>query len=123
MLNIKKPTLLLNTEICKRNIHTMAIKAREQKVIFRPHFKTHQSAAISKWFREEGVTSITVSSVTMAKYFAKHGWKDITIAFPVNLLEIDEINHLASEIKLYLLIESEETAVFLTEKMTVNCFS
>jgi D-serine deaminase-like pyridoxal phosphate-dependent protein len=121
MLNIKKPALLLNPYICKRNIHTMAVKAREQKVIFRPHFKTHQSAVIGEWFREEGVTSITVSSVTMAQYFAKHGWTDITIAFPVNILEIEEINTLASSIKLHLLVESMEAVTFLNEKLTTTC--
>jgi D-serine deaminase-like pyridoxal phosphate-dependent protein len=121
MLNIKKPTLLLNSDICRSNIQAMAKKAREYKVIFRPHFKTHQSATIGEWFREEGITAITVSSLSMAKYFAIHGWKDITIAFPVNILEIDEINKLASEINLHLLIESEETARFLKERLASKC--
>ncbi len=121
MLKVKKPTLILNSDICRSNISIMALKAREQNVIFRPHFKTHQSANVAEYFREEGVTAITVSSVAMAQYFAKNGWKDITIAFPVNLLEIDEINELASIIKIHLLIESEDTAVFLRENLTGNC--
>lgn len=121
MLSIKKPTLLINKDICKQNIHRMAAGAREQKVLFRPHFKTHQSATIGDWFREEGVTAITVSSVSMAQYFAKHGWNNITIAFPVNLLEIEEINLLASEINLQLLIESEQVATFLSEKLNSAC--
>lgn len=121
MLNIKTPTLVLSSEICMKNIQNMATKAKEQKVIFRPHFKTHQSAIISDWFRDEGVTAITVASVSMAQYFANNGWKDITIAFPVNLLEIDEINQLASLIKLNLLIESEEVAAFLTSNLTSDC--
>ncbi len=121
MLNIKKPTLLLNNDICRSNIQAMAKKAREYKVIFRPHFKTHQSATIGEWFRKEGVTAITVSSVSMAQYFANHGWKDITIAFPVNLLEIDEINQLANSINIQLLIESEVTACFLKERLTEKC--
>jgi D-serine deaminase-like pyridoxal phosphate-dependent protein len=121
MISVKRPTLLLNRDICRKNIHAMAAKASESKVIFRPHFKTHQSAAVAEWFREEGVTAITVSSVTMAQYFARHGWKDITIAFPFNMLEIDEINQLASEIKLNLLLESEETAIFLNEKLKSDC--
>ncbi len=121
MLTVKKPTLILNSDVCISNIKIMASKAREQNVIFKPHFKTHQSAKVAEWFREEGVTAITVSSVTMARYFADNGWKDITIAFPVNVLEIDEINLLASHIKLHLLIESEGTARFLVEKLTANC--
>jgi D-serine deaminase-like pyridoxal phosphate-dependent protein len=121
MLSIKKPSLVLNTGICLENIRAMAAKARLSKVAFRPHFKTHQSATIGEWFRNEGVTSITVSSVSMAKYFADHGWKDITIAFPVNLLEIDEINELAGKIQLNLLVESSETALFLSENLKYEC--
>ncbi len=121
MLIVKKPALILNSDICKSNISRMAWVAREQNVIFRPHFKTHQSATVAEWFRTEGVTSITVSSVSMAQYFSQHGWKDITIAFPVNLFEIDEINQLAALIKLNLLIESEETAMFLGEKLKASC--
>lgn len=121
MLTIKRPTLLLNSDICKRNIQSMSAKATEQHVSFRPHFKTHQSAFIGEWFREAGVSAITVSSVSMAQYFALHGWKDITIAFPVNILEIDEINHLAYAVQLNLLIESVEVALFLKENLAATC--
>jgi D-serine deaminase-like pyridoxal phosphate-dependent protein len=99
----------------------MARKASDAGVNFRPHFKTHQSAEIGELFRTEGIKSITVSSVSMAQYFARHGWTDITIAFPANLLEIKEINILSSKIKLNLLIESEATARFFNENLTSEC--
>jgi len=121
MLSIKKPTLLINSNICRKNIHTMAVKARDNEVIFRPHFKTHQSAVVAEWFREEGERAITVSSVSMAQYFAQHGWDDITIAFPVNLPEIEDINQLASSININLLLESEESASYLFERLTADC--
>jgi len=121
MISIKKPTLVLNSGICHENIRAMASKAAEKDVIFRPHFKTHQSAKIGEWFRAEEVTAITVSSVSMAQYFATHGWRDITVAFPVNLLEIDEINQLAAKIQLNLLIESVETACFLSSELKTSC--
>jgi D-serine deaminase-like pyridoxal phosphate-dependent protein len=114
---IKKPTLLLNANQTRKNIHWMVQKANAEDIRLRPHFKTHQSAAIGEWFREAGVTAITVSSVDMAAYFAEHGWKDITIAFPANWREIDEINALAQRIKLNLLVESVETARFLDEHL------
>ncbi len=86
----------------------MAAKAAAANALFRPHFKTHQSGLIGNWFRQVGISSITVSSVAMAAYFARHGWDDICIAFPVNLRELDEINKLAQRIKLHLLVESPE---------------
>jgi D-serine deaminase-like pyridoxal phosphate-dependent protein len=85
--------------------------------IFRPHFKTHQSVAIGEWFREHGVKAITVSSVSMAAYFADHGWDDITIAFPVNPREVDDINRLAEKIKLNLLLDSQEAALQLQSSL------
>jgi D-serine deaminase-like pyridoxal phosphate-dependent protein len=84
----------------------MSEKADRNNLRFRPHFKTHQSREIGNWFRDFGVRSITVSSVSMARYFAEDGWDDITIAFPVNVLEIGEINELASTVKLNILVEN-----------------
>jgi D-serine deaminase-like pyridoxal phosphate-dependent protein len=115
MNNIIRPTLLINKKLSIGNIELMAKKAKSNGLIFRPHFKTHQSAEIGEWFREAGVNSITVSSVSMAYYFADHGWKDITIAFPCNILEIDEINALAASVCINLLVESAEVASFLAK--------
>ena len=106
-VNIIRPTVVVDEAICRRNIARMAEKARMAGVRFRPHFKTHQSAAIGEWFREAGVTAITVSSVSMARYFADAGWQEITIAFPVNIREMEEINRLAGEVRLELLVENE----------------
>jgi D-serine deaminase-like pyridoxal phosphate-dependent protein len=114
---IEKPTLLLDRAKVLRNIEKMARKAQTSGVRFRPHFKTHQSAQIGEWFRDYGVESITVSSVDMAAYFANNGWKDITIAFPVNLLQLGKINELARENELGLLVESMEAVRFLERNL------
>ena len=113
---IKVPTLLLDTAKCKDNIQRMVAKAQRHKVDFRPHFKTHQSLKIGKWFAELGVNKITVSSVAMAEYFSSD-WNDITIAFPTNILEIEKINALAKRITLNLLVESNETMAFLAKQV------
>ena len=116
--SIVKPTMLLDADRARRNILLMAKKASSSGVRFRPHFKTHQSARIGEWFRDVGVTCITVSSVDMATYFADHGWTDITIAFPVNLREIEKINRLAARVRLHLLVESVGTVRFLAQQLT-----
>jgi D-serine deaminase-like pyridoxal phosphate-dependent protein len=116
-MKLKRPTLLIDKEKCLQNIRKMKEKADRQGVKFRPHFKTHQSAEVGEWFRNAGVEAITVSSVTMARYFANHGWKDITIAFPVNFAEADEINELAKTMRLNLLIESMEAFVFVEDNI------
>ncbi len=106
------PTLLLDEKRCRANIAMMAAKASSHGLIFRPHFKTHQSLALGRWFKEVGVTRITVSSLTMAEFFASD-WQDITVAFPVNILEIETINRLAARITLNLLVESAEAVRIL----------
>jgi D-serine deaminase-like pyridoxal phosphate-dependent protein len=117
-MEITRPTLLLNKEIALRNIETMVRKAETLHLNFRPHFKTHQSDEIGQWFRAVGVKCITVSSLTMANYFADAGWDDITIAFSVNIPEIPEINELAGRIRLNVLVENIEGLAALQEKMT-----
>jgi D-serine deaminase-like pyridoxal phosphate-dependent protein len=120
MAEIIRPTLVIDKEQCLKNIERMAVKAKEHKLKFRPHFKTHQSAVIGDWFRMYNVNAITVSSVMMAEYFASHGWTDITIAFPVNILELNNINRLAANIKLNILAENKEAAAILTDKIKNN---
>ncbi|MCG6185856.1 alanine racemase [Maribellus maritimus] len=117
MTEIIRPTFVVDKEICLRNIERMAKKASENKMRFRPHFKTHQSAKIGEWFKLFDVDAITVSSVNMAEYFATNGWKDITIAFPVNVLEITNINRLAANIKLNILVENLDAAQILIKKI------
>lgn len=100
MITITKPTLILNKEQSLANISRMQEKAKKSGALLRPHFKTHNSAYIGNWFRRLGIHSITVSSATMAKFFSAYGWRDITIAVPVNILEMNLINELANELNL-----------------------
>lgn len=116
--NIEKPTLILDSAKCRANIQRMADRARRNRVKFRPHCKTHQSADIGEWFRAVNVDAITVSSVEMAMYFAAHGWNDITIAFTVNTRQIKGINSLLSkQVKLGLIVESIETVKVLQKQL------
>ena len=114
---IEKPTLLLDRGRMRRNIERMANKAARAGVVLRPHFKTHQSAAIGEEFRPFGVTAITVSNLDMAEAFAASGWQDITVAFPVNRLQIGQINGLARQVKLHLLVEDSQTVDFLEDRL------
>jgi D-serine deaminase-like pyridoxal phosphate-dependent protein len=111
-----EPTLLLDEARCRNNIKQMVKKARQSKVLFRPHFKTHQSHEIGRWFRQEGVKAITVSSLKMASFFAEDGWKDITVAIPVNTREKHRINDLAKKVNLHLLV-ADITSILNLDKI------
>lgn len=114
----KYPSLILDEKIAKNNIKKFANKASKLGIKFRPHFKTHQSLEIGKWFNEYPIDGITVSSLKMAQYFASDGWESITIAFPVNINDAKEINKLSSTIDLRVLVVDEDTVKALDKTIT-----
>lgn len=115
---ITTPTLVLDKSKCLANIRRMAEKARQAKARLRPHCKTHACLEIARWMRAEGgVQAITVSSLSMAEYFCDE-WDDITVAFPVNILEIDTINRLAGKIpSLNIVVENVDAVEFLEQRL------
>jgi len=119
-----RPTLLINEKITRNNIEFMNAKLKSKGLKFRPHFKTHQSQEVGYWYNDYGIDSITVSSVDMAEYFSKSDWQDITIAFPVNLLQADEINNLAGRINLNIILDNLYVLETLDKLITnnINCF-
>ncbi len=100
-------TLWLDAAKAKANIRFMAEKAAKHGLRLRPHLKTPQSIDVARWYREVGVTGVTVSSIAMAEYFASDGWNDITLAMPLNVRELPRILALASRIRLNLVVDSE----------------
>lgn len=110
---IDRPTLIVDRARAERNIARMAAKAAANGVRFRPHFKTHNSVEVGEWFRNAGVTAITVSSVEHAQTFANAGWNDITIAFPLVTRALPAIRDLAGRVRLGLLVEGSEGAAAL----------
>ncbi|MCP4679813.1 MAG: alanine racemase [Deltaproteobacteria bacterium] len=123
-MEITRPTLLLDVAKCRANMERMVKRAERPGVRLRPHFKTHQSRVVGGWFRDFGVTAIAVSSVEMADYFTDAGFTDITIAFPINLLEIPRVDELASKARVNCLVESVEAVRALDEgiEMEVGVF-
>lgn len=112
------PTLFVDLETVHSNIAQMASKANELSVEFRPHFKTHQSKAIGRMFRDYEVSGITVSSIKMAEYFLNDRWDDITIAFPANVLASNHYNELAAKCSLKTLVISKEVVQKLDRELS-----
>jgi len=117
-MQIKRPTLLLNLAKAEANLDTLIKKAQRTQTELIPHFKTHQSKEIGELFRARGIDKITVSSVKMASYFAANGWNDITIAFPFNILEVEEVNRMVKEgCTITLLVTEIETVQLLADRL------
>lgn len=118
---ITKPRLILDPIRCKRNIARITEKAKNLGLTFRPHFKTHQSLEVGRWFRNENISGITVSSIEMARYFANDGWDDITIAFPFYSGMTDGLKSLESKTKLRLFL-NDPADVKVLNRSLVNPF-
>jgi D-serine deaminase-like pyridoxal phosphate-dependent protein len=100
----------------------MADKVKLAGCEFRPHFKTHQSRHIGNWFRDEGVSGITVSSPEMGLYFAADNWNDMTIAFPFYPGMIPRLQKLEKQSYLRLFINQVKD-IELLERDLQNPFS
>jgi D-serine deaminase-like pyridoxal phosphate-dependent protein len=118
---INKPTLILDEKRCRNNIQNVADRAKNAGCILRPHFKTHQSLEIAEWIRSAGVTGITVSSTSMANYFASGGWNDITIAFPFFRAQLNDLKKLEKTCKLRLFVNETADLEYLNQNL-VNPF-
>lgn len=119
---LQQPVLLLDEKRCKRNISRMVDKVNQAGCTFRPHFKTHQSREVGRWFRELGVTGITTSSPSMALYFAQDGWDDLTIAFPFFPGMLPGLKELEKFASLRLFVNSVSHLQLLSEEL-LNPFS
>jgi D-serine deaminase-like pyridoxal phosphate-dependent protein len=98
-LGLSGPSLVIDERRARANIAAMAGKAAASGVRLRPHFKTHQSGAVGRWFAEAGVTAVTVSSAAMAEACAEFGWRDITVGILVNPRELGRLDALAAHLR------------------------
>lgn len=117
MKALDRPIAVVDTQRCKDNIKRMYKIAVDAGCQFRPHFKTHQSIVIGTWFKDVGVTAITVSTPEMGLYFAEDGWKDITIGFPFYSGQIDALKQLQNQSRVKLFINQVSTFEFLEENL------
>jgi len=114
---LARPELILDEARAKANLDHLLAKCRKADVRLRPHFKTHQSRAIGRWFREAGIDRIAVTNTGMARYFLEDGWTDITIAMPVNVREIATLADLSRHAQLGLMIMDANTVDILGSGM------
>ncbi len=118
MPSINRPTLLLDRNKLNSNIEMMSRKAKSHSLLFRPHFKTHQSALIADSFKDHGVHTATVSSLSMANYFIQNGWTDLTVAIPHNPLETPLLNTFPVGLSIGLLVDHPETVLHLDKNVS-----
>lgn len=107
---IRTPALLLDVERVRSNAGRISDIAKRNGVRLRPHIKTHKCVEVAKIQTAGHDGAITVSTLAEARAFAKHGFKDITYAVPVERGKfVEAIEILKGGIKLNLLTDDLAT--------------
>ena len=78
--SIETPALLIEKSIMEANLDRMQKLANDNKIMLRPHIKTHKMPRLAKLQVARGARGIACSKVSEAEVFAKAGFKDIQIA-------------------------------------------
>jgi D-serine deaminase-like pyridoxal phosphate-dependent protein len=107
VVDLPTPALVLDLDVLDANLSRMQARADALGVRLRPHIKTHKCVEVGERQRALGAAGITVSTLEEARVFARHGFDDITWAYPLILSRIDEALELAGRIALGLTVDSE----------------
>jgi D-serine deaminase-like pyridoxal phosphate-dependent protein len=102
------PALLLYAGRLESNLSRMADRTKSLGVRLRPHLKTHKCVEVAHRQRALGAAGVTVSTLYEAETFARHGFDDITWAFPLILSRLDETRRLAGRATLRVTVDSRE---------------
>lgn len=102
------PYLVINQEVLENNLRQMADHLKTREINLRPHVKTHKIPEIGKLQLKSGAIGITVATIGEAEVFARRGFKDIFIAYPlwVTPEQLKRLRRLSRKTKLTLAIDS-----------------
>ncbi|MGH8981399.1 MAG: alanine racemase [Acidimicrobiales bacterium] len=80
---IPTPSLVVDLEVCERNIAAMARRCTTGGLALRPHAKTHKTAEVAARQLAAGATGLTVATLGEAEVLATHGVDDLFVAYPL----------------------------------------
>jgi D-serine deaminase-like pyridoxal phosphate-dependent protein len=111
LAELPTPSLILDRATLTANCAAMAARAAKLGVRLRPHLKTAKSAEAARIAVAGQFGGITVSTLAEARYFASHGFRDITYAVGLAPGKLDEIARLqAGGARLQLVTDNAATA-------------
>lgn len=80
---LNTPVLVLDRDALMRNIHAMAVFARERGLALRPHAKTHKCVEIARLQMKAGAVGVCCAKLSEAEALAAGGVDNILITSPV----------------------------------------
>lgn len=112
--HLDTPALLLDLDRMERNLLDVNAFAKEHKVQWRPHIKTHKCIEIAKRQIEMGACGITVAKLSEAEIMVKAGINDILIAFPLSSHQkLERLLSLLQMAKVIIAVDSVEQVEML----------
>jgi D-serine deaminase-like pyridoxal phosphate-dependent protein len=81
--DLETPSVLIDLDVLEANIASMQSRARAAGVKLRPHAKTHKSLEVARMQLAAGAVGLTLAKVSEAEVFARGGFDDIFLAYPV----------------------------------------
>src|SRR5262245_25501856 len=81
--DLDTPAVLIDLERLERNVARMAERARAAGVALRPHCKTHKLPEVARLQLSAGAGGITLAKVGEAEVFARSGFEDVFLAYPI----------------------------------------
>lgn len=83
LAELETPAVLVDLDVCERNLAGMAQRARDAGVHLRPHAKTHKCPALGARQLALGASGLALAKVSEAEVFASHGCTDIFLPYPI----------------------------------------
>lgn len=105
--NLKTPCLILDAERVRRNADRMSAQMKTFGVNLRPHVKTHKCAEVAKIQTAGHAGGLTVSTLAEAKAFAKHNFRDLLYAVPVEPGKFNEVCEIAKTCERFAVITDD----------------
>lgn len=118
---LETPALVVDLDVVRRNVRTVADVLTARDVALRPHAKTHKSRQVARLLAECGARGATTATLGEAEVLADGGTDDLFVAYPVwagTPSRSERLVRLADRARLAVGIDSVEGATALGRAAT-----
>src|ERR1044071_381187 len=114
--DLPTPAVLVDLDVVERNLASMQARAKASGVKLRPHAKTHKAPLIGRMQIAAGASGLTLAKVSEAEVFAREGFDDIFLGYPIfGADKAKRLRALAERIRIVVGADSVEGARSLGE--------
>ncbi|MDF1671319.1 MAG: alanine racemase [Roseovarius sp.] len=102
--SLETPKLILDLDRLEQNASRFRQRAQQQGILLRPHLKTSKSAEVARVATGGRMSSVTVSTLKEAEYFAKEGFSDVLYAVGITPNKFDYVRQIQDDVKQNILL-------------------